>query len=522
MINSSRFIIRTLAFLRKEIVEVVRQPLLVLTLILGPFLILLFFGIGYRNEPRPLRTLIVSDDEGLRKKIEQYASTLGAQLIFAGITDDLEEARAQLRRGEIDLVTVVPVNAYQTILGNQQAVIELYHDEIDPLQRDYINVFGRVYVDEINRRILRLITSQGQVDLSQIQENLETAQESAIALRELLEDCTQTLDRLDEEGQCDRDTAQTYLLDIDRNVTDLDSALEDNERLNDAIQQALSDSPSGHTTNRDSPRLAEILNNTNELSELGDSVDDYLANLQTLLELEHDLDAVEARLNEFINIDPQVLVSPFRSEARTIATIVPGITDFFAPSVIVLLLQHLAITFAALSMVREKQLGTMELFYVSPLSALEALLGKYLSYLVFGGIIATVLLMLVVYGLGVPVLGSWIGVGLVIAALLFSAMGIGFAISLISKTDIQAVQYSMIVLLTSVFFSGFFLSLDALWEPVRAISWSLPATYGILLMRSIMLRGAPLSLDQFAQLILIGLALFLLAWLLLRRSMAYS
>jgi ABC-2 type transport system permease protein len=114
-----------------------------------------------------------------------------------------------------------------------------------------------------------------------------------------------------------------------------------------------------------------------------------------------------------------------------------------------------------------------------------------------------------------------LSVGLVIIGLLFTSLGIGFIISLLSKTDIQAVQYSMIVLLMSVFFSGFLLDLESLRESVRVISWALPATYGILLLRNIMLRGDPLALASFMQLVAIGLGLFLVAWALLRRSMAH-
>jgi len=55
----ARIFIRTSSFLIMEIVEILRQPRLVLTLVLGPFLILLLFGIGYRNEARPLRTMFV-------------------------------------------------------------------------------------------------------------------------------------------------------------------------------------------------------------------------------------------------------------------------------------------------------------------------------------------------------------------------------------------------------------------------------------------------------------------------------
>src|SRR3970040_2238177 len=100
-------IIRTSAFLRKEIVEVLRQPRLLLTLVLGPFLILLIFGVGYRNQPRELRTLFVlQDDSGLGQNIQEYATTLGPQLIFAGTTEDLASALQQLQRGQVDLVCV--------------------------------------------------------------------------------------------------------------------------------------------------------------------------------------------------------------------------------------------------------------------------------------------------------------------------------------------------------------------------------------------------------------------------------
>jgi ABC-2 type transport system permease protein len=59
----------------------------------------------------------------------------------------------------------------------------------------------------------------------------------------------------------------------------------------------------------------------------------------------------------------------------------------------------------------------------------------------------------------------------------------------LSKTDSQAVQLSMLVLLLSIFFSGFFLSLDNFWEPVRAVGYSLPMTHAIIGLQSLMLRG---------------------------------
>jgi ABC-2 type transport system permease protein len=182
----------------------------------------------------------------------------------------------------------------------------------------------------------------------------------------------------------------------------------------------------------------------------------------------------------------------------------------------------MGVTFAALSIVRERNAGTMELFRVSPLTAGEALLGKYVSYMLFGGVIAAILSALLVFVLHVPMLGSWWNFALVLAAVLFTSLGIGFIISIVSQTNSQAVQYSMIVLLASVFFSGFIMSLDMLTKPVRVLSWMLPTTYGTLMLRDIGLRGVAPNWPLLAGLVGIGVLLMLVAWQLMRRLITSS
>ena len=206
--------------------------------------------------------------------------------------------------------------------------------------------------------------------------------------------------------------------------------------------------------------LTDLRQNTNQLGNSTDSKDERLARLD---KIDKEITDLDGKLAEFQSIDPSIIVSPFRSETKSVANVQPSISDFFAPAVLALLLQHLAVTFAALSIVRERNVGTMELFRVSPLSAAEALFGKYISYMLFGGVIAAILSALLVFVLHVPMLGNWWYFALVIAAVLFTSLGIGFAISIVSQTDSQAVQYSMIILLASVFFSGFIMSLDMLW-----------------------------------------------------------
>jgi ABC-2 type transport system permease protein len=104
-------------------------------------------------------------------------------------------------------------------------------------------------------------------------------------------------------------------------------------------------------------------------------------------------------------------------------------------------------------------------------------------------------------------------------ALLFTALGVGFLISLVSETDTQAVQYSMLLLLASIFFSGFFMDLRLMWEPVTVLAWSLPATYGIRMLQDIMLRGNSIPQLVFLGVASIGLVLFLIDWALLRKQM---
>jgi len=236
-------------------------------------------------------------------------------------------------------------------------------------------------------------------------------------------------------------------------------------------------------------------------------------------DLEKDLTNVHEQLTTFRSLGSDVLVNPFTVDTTPLSNIQFNPTDFFAPAVIILLLQHLSITFASLSIVRERRSGIMELFRVAPITALETLIGKVISYLSFEILLAGIITLLAVWLLKVPMYGLWTNYAIAVVVLLFTSLGVGFFISLISDTDTQAVQYSMLLLLASIFFSGFFLDLRLMWQPIKILAWSLPATYGIRMLQDIMLRGTsipPLIVEGLA---LIGIGLFLINWILLRRKM---
>jgi len=116
-------------------------------------------------------------------------------------------------------------------------------------------------------------------------------------------------------------------------------------------------------------------------------------------------------------------------------------------------------------------------------------------------------------------LGSAAALTGVVALLIVASLGLGLLISIISDSERQAVQLSLLVLLASVFFSGFVLPISEFNGPVRAGAYLIPVTSGISLIQDVMLRGEIREPWQAMLLAGIGLVLLLACWLLLRRGM---
>jgi ABC-2 type transport system permease protein len=103
--------------------------------------------------------------------------------------------------------------------------------------------------------------------------------------------------------------------------------------------------------------------------------------------------------------------------------------------------------------------------------------------------------------------------------LIVSSLGVGFLIAGFAGSDTEAVNMSMIVLLLSIFFSGFFLSLDRLLPEVRTVSWLLPITHALDSLRDVMFRGTGIDLRTWVALGGGSIALYLAGWSILYRRM---
>jgi len=212
-----------------------------------------------------------------------------------------------------------------------------------------------------------------------------------------------------------------------------------------------------------------------------------------------------------IEVRPQVLYNPAMRSP-----------NFFVPGVIGVVLQ-IATTFAtAMSIVRERERGTLEQLLVSPLSRWGLMLGKLTPYLLIGMAMAGVLFGIMRFLFDVPIAGSLTALSVSTLIYLFSLLSLGLLVSTRAQNQIQALQMSMVFIMPSVFFSGFIFPRETMPWFFQAIGSALPTTYFIELSRAIILRGASLG-EFWINLVIMtgmGVALFALAALRFRQKIA--
>jgi ABC-2 type transport system permease protein len=385
---------RVLAFIGKELVEVARRPGAIVSLVLGPFLIMAVFGFGYQGFRRPLQVaLIVPADSGLPRDAGAYQDVIGTGLELASVTEDEPGARANLAQGTIDLIVIAPPDGEAALREGRRSQVVILYNELDPVQESYTLFLAERLEAEVNREIIRRAAGE----------------------------------------------SQAYVV---------------------AQGQA------------------------------------------------------EAAL-----IEPDVIAAPTDVTTENISPTATNLVSFYSPAVLALILQHMAVSLIAISVVRERSSGVMEVYRVSPISATEILIGKLIAYGILAAVIAAATVGLLVGLLGVPMLSGAAPIAGVIALLVLASLGMGVVIALIADSERQAVQLTLLVLLASVFFSGFVIAIDEFRPEVRPLSYAIPATHGIRLFQDLMLRGGTDAVWQLGALALIAVLLLVVSWVLLRTRM---
>jgi drug efflux transport system permease protein len=167
--------------------------------------------------------------------------------------------------------------------------------------------------------------------------------------------------------------------------------------------------------------------------------------------------------------------------------------NFFIPGLMVVMCQMMATMLAANAIVREKELGTLEQLYMSPVRRGELILGKMLPYVVLTTIEFCFIAFLMWLIFSVPINGSFTTLLLLTLPFVLTMLGLGLLISSKAETRDAASQMSMGTVLPSIFLSGYVFPLDSMPQPFAFLSNFIPTTWLIDASRAVILRGAALS-----------------------------
>jgi ABC-2 type transport system permease protein len=180
-----------------------------------------------------------------------------------------------------------------------------------------------------------------------------------------------------------------------------------------------------------------------------------------------------------VEVRPQVLYNPSMRAP-----------NFFVPGVIGTALQIATVFAAAMSIVRERERGTLENLFVSPMSRWGLMLGKLVPYLCISMTMALFLFTILRWVFFVPIHGSLVMLFLSAFLYIFALISLGLLASTKAHSQNEALQMTLAITLPSIFFSGFIFPRETMPWIFYAVGAVLPATYFIELMRAIILRGA--------------------------------
>lgn len=204
---------------------------------------------------------------------------------------------------------------------------------------------------------------------------------------------------------------------------------------------------------------------------------------------------------------------PYQIETQTRMIYNPELkgTTNFVPGVMALVLMLVCVLMTSVSIVREKERGTMEVLLVSPFHPLLVILSKGIPYFILSLFNLTVILLLSVFLLDMPIHGSILLLFAESALLIMTALSLGLLISNVTDSQQTAMMISLMgMMLPTMLFTGFMFPLENMPKPLQWVSNVVPAKWYYIIVKSIMIKGLGFFAIWKETLILMGMTLFLL------------
>ncbi|MBN3032486.1 MAG: ABC transporter permease [Candidatus Saganbacteria bacterium] len=186
--------------------------------------------------------------------------------------------------------------------------------------------------------------------------------------------------------------------------------------------------------------------------------------------------------------------------------------NFFVPGLIVVILMQMSATLTSLTIVSEKEQGTLEALVVSPVRKNELMLGKIVPYVLVAFFDIIIVTLLGVFLFGVPLKGNFFFMLVSSFVFLTGAMSLGLLISNVARTGQEAMQASILAtMLPGILLSGFVFPIENMPWIIQGLSYLIPARYYLSIVRSIFLKGTGLAYLWPDFLMMLALSVILLA-----------
>jgi len=458
----------------KELVELRRQPGVLVLVVLGPFLVLAAFGLGYRNEELALRTIFVGPENGpYADAVGDYSDAISDYVVPLGYSPDLAAATVDLLNDRADLIIVLPPNPFDAVRSNQRSEIAVLHNSIDPIEQIGIDFATEVAVRELNATVVT-------VSIDGLSRSVRAFDDGASGLDPLTDGLIDAIDDGNEPLAVLRAIELRDQLDALRPTF---SVLDPGQSL---------DADGGNARPEDQPSALDLA-----VARLDQVAEDPLSDSTDLAELRASLLSVQDQLDVLLAVDAETLARPFRGDAESLVRERVTAESHVAPGATALLIQHLAVSLAALSLVRDQRRGILVDLRMGPTSPFAIILGKLGSLSIIALAASLAIVAGQVFLLDVPFRGSVPDLIIMLSGLVVSSVALGLVLASVSRSELQASQAAMISLLLALFFSGFLLDLDRIVEPFRSLGLLVPATPAVSGLRSIQLRGTTPDVTSF-------------------------
>ena len=195
--------------------------------------------------------------------------------------------------------------------------------------------------------------------------------------------------------------------------------------------------------------------------------------------------------------------------------------NYFVPGVLVNIVALVTVMLTAMSIVREKEIGTMEQLMVSPIRPFELMLGKTLPFALIGMLQVVVMTTLALGVFHVPFRGSFLAMLVCTALFLMTTLGAGLFISTISRTQQQALMTYFFLFMPMFLLSGFAFPINSMPPLVQGLTYLNPLRYFMQIIRGIFLRGTGPTIlwPQMAALLVFGVVIFTSSALRFRKKL---